>query len=526
MGQPAITSELFAVPRESVFVAAQARGFTLIFGGALLCHLALVWAFPVPPWPDLPFHRATAYIRSAYNAPGSVLPNYYGLPALGAKPNIAYHLATATGILGQVERADRIVYSLYVLATPLLVLAILRRCGGNAWFALLAIPLMYNFSVTYGFVEFTFGIPLLLALFLSLLCESRAMPVVRGVILAALFYAHAMMAVAGLCLLSVHVLLWSWRRGIRNTFHLLSALPALALLAHWYLSQRGGGGAGWLAHYYKGRYLPEFGTRVADLFRLDNGVLISAAVAPWIAAGFTLSIAAAIVWTLLRPRTAVRTEDRGRLTGLWAWLITMGAIVLLAPPGFPPFWWIYERFIWALWLGLIVLAAVRTGPRMPAKAVAGFVVLLAVHAALWAEHLASFRNEHRDLRAVLVEHEPQYVLGMYMADTRYRGEREAFVHFGDHATLVGGGPVVSHIYDFPQVQVERRVSRDVFPMYQDIQTQGPSAYVDLAAIDDVLVRGGLTPGRDDEFGCAFVPVKTAGAWTLYRRAGSSNAVGR
>src|SRR5258708_13603380 len=91
---------------------------------------------------------------------------------------------------------NRLVLCAYVTSLPLIAHALIRRIGGNGWFALLVFPLVFNFNVAWGFAEFIVAIPLVLLLLYSVMAADRpswpsTLLVCRGG-LVLLFYQHVL----------------------------------------------------------------------------------------------------------------------------------------------------------------------------------------------------------------------------------------------------------------------------------------------------------------------------------------------
>ncbi|NOZ01404.1 MAG: hypothetical protein GXP54_05885 [Deltaproteobacteria bacterium] len=112
---------------------------------------------------DIWQHLALVDVIHNYRAPGSVYPDYFLLPST-PKPNLAYYYVTSwLSYLFELETANKVVLSIYILTFPLSFLYLLRSFGRSKWLSLFAFPLTYNAMFAYGFVAFVMGMPLLLA---------------------------------------------------------------------------------------------------------------------------------------------------------------------------------------------------------------------------------------------------------------------------------------------------------------------------------------------------------------------------
>jgi hypothetical protein len=94
--------------------------------------------------------------------------------------------------------------SVAVVGLPLSVLRLLRHCGGQHWWALLAFPVAYSFAFFWGFLAFILAVPLSLVLLVEVDRFSRVPSLRRG------------MLVGGLVLLlaSCNVLVFGFAVGV------------------------------------------------------------------------------------------------------------------------------------------------------------------------------------------------------------------------------------------------------------------------------------------------------------------------
>lgn len=133
-------------------------GLFLVLAAASLVPL---WVVRVPPMQDIWQHLALVDVIHNFDAPGSIYPDYFVLPDT-PKPNLLYYylthfLAYATPDL---EVANKLVLSLYILGFPPAFLYFLRSFGRSRWLVLFAFPLVYNAMFGYGFVSFLLATPL------------------------------------------------------------------------------------------------------------------------------------------------------------------------------------------------------------------------------------------------------------------------------------------------------------------------------------------------------------------------------
>jgi hypothetical protein len=338
----------------------------------------------------------------------------------------------------------------------------------------------------------------------------------------AAYFAHAL---AGLFGIGFSLACAVARRHDRWRDLLLDALipvPALVLVMTWQGQDRGGGASpvGWLSHYYRNLFLGEWTSRLVDLPTLDNRALYGAGAGKIVAALLAVFVVTPVVYGLLRAWPAAgsvrsrleRLRDDPRLPVLVLVACT-GAICLLAPPGLPPYWSLYQRFSALFLLGVIVLGStlrhrVYRG-RVGAVLILGAVIF---HAVSWGGHIWGFAPEVKDLAALLPKPHRGSVLCAIVEEAAYRGDPEALAHVANYHTVWNGGVVASAMYDFPFSTVKRKVDGTALPKMEDCLRS--------AAVDVLIVRAGAGPRRAFP---GFELKAKAGAWTRYGRSATAGA---
>ena len=360
-----------------------------------------------------------------------------------------------------------------------------------------------NYSLAYGFVEFSVGVPLLLLLVWHLGRGERASRTNLGlavwaggvaVLLLFAFFAHAILCIFCLCVVGLYAVLAFAKARSLSVAAALGVVPAVAAVGVWKLSRKEStGGPGWLIYYYKSQFLPEYPRRLADVLSIDHDSLISPQIGPWLAAAFgVLTVGAAVACLAGRRRGAVEADAPPR-TAILALLGAAAAVVLLAPPGYPPFWSVYQRFTFVLMIALALWGGAAAGRGFAPR---GLVYLLALAnvalGLLWAEHVAGFGPTARDLVALSRDAHPAGFGAYVVADTAYRGEAEALVHTANLATAFGHLPAQSELYDFPFARVRRGPGMsEPIPKESANYASVTALLPDLDAFGWVLVHAGV-----------------------------------
>lgn len=507
------------------------RVFALALIVVLLLHIGVVNVSSVLPWPDLPLHMALANTRATWNAPNTAWHLYFQLDRLAWRPNVGFHVFASCGLFGPVPVATRVLYTIYALSIPLLTLLIIRTLGGNPWLALLSSLLVYNYSVTFGFAEFTVALPFLLILTWLLVRWDQhggwRCAVGAAACLLILFCCHAMAVLFAIAALGVFAL-QRVRRSRREALLALAAcVPALVLVLGWYVRHENStDGLNHLLTYYRRAYWVEFVQRLLDLVRADNYPLLVRRAGQFVAAFFVGSIL--VIGAAAARRGAAQYQGSTRRSawsrvltrpgagGITAVLLAALLTVLIAPHALPPYSLIYERFMCVLLLAFIALAATAAGRCLPRWQPPVIVALCLVHVGLWMEHTWSFRHEVGDFTALVADIPPGTVVGYYAAEQSYRGAPTALLHTANLCTLAGAIPT-SWFYDAAWSPVLRRAPVAVLPNQKEVDTTGPSVYTRYPNVRDVIVRGTLDGLQQAALDAVFHVVATRGAWKLYQR---------
>lgn len=110
------------------------------------------------PLLDEPNHLSSAYIWHSFDNPALRLKEFYALN-LQPVPLAAYYgLVHLFAFVVDIEPAHKIVLSAYVLSLPVAALLWTKRTRRSPWLSILAFPLAYSYSWSYGFHPFTIGL--------------------------------------------------------------------------------------------------------------------------------------------------------------------------------------------------------------------------------------------------------------------------------------------------------------------------------------------------------------------------------
>jgi hypothetical protein len=153
------------------------------------------------PFVDIPNHLAQATIIKSHGELTNKFDQYYSVDMF-LKPNVFYLFFCTSKIFPSVEFANKIFYCVYVVLFPLSVFMVIKKIGGNPWFALLSFLFIYNYSVCYGFVGYTIAIPFVILIFYFILGDFEDDKAWKNILLSSLFvllfFIHALAAIFSL----------------------------------------------------------------------------------------------------------------------------------------------------------------------------------------------------------------------------------------------------------------------------------------------------------------------------------------
>jgi hypothetical protein len=207
----------------------------------LLLSLVPLWSVRVPPMQDIWQHLALVNVLHEYSSPGSIFPDIFQLPST-PKPNLIYYYGThfLAYVTPNLETANKLVLSIYVLTFPVSFLYFLRSFGRSRWLAFFSFPFIYNAMFSYGFVSFILGMPLLfvaVGAYRSFVAPDGCRLDLRSGAIAAIailltFFTHAHIYLLT-CLLCGILFLMHRDRGWGSLLRLAPFAPSLVFFVPW-----------------------------------------------------------------------------------------------------------------------------------------------------------------------------------------------------------------------------------------------------------------------------------------------------
>jgi hypothetical protein len=497
--------------------------FPLIFVALILLHIALINATRLFPFTDLPNHLAAATIHRYHGEAGNRFCEFFSLD-LFPKPNVFHLFFCGLPIFPSVESANRVYLSLYAAALPLSLLFLIGRFRGDRWFSLLAFPLLYNYSVSWGFIGFLFSMPIVLLSFAVMTDLAERGGVKRGILLAgllaSLFFVHALAALFALLLFVSVTLVRAKGDTVRFLQRLPAALPLALLIALWWRSEPGGAESlSFLSEYYAGPFIRTLPKRIHLLF-LDNYHLLEGN------AGVAVATALSLVIALPSLAALGRAVGRGEWPAIRSsaplvlFLCSAGCFVLL-PNEIPRQSILYQRFSLPVLLSLALLGACAAGSPSAdgrkSRALGGraalFIAAALMHLVLWTDYLVDFNRENAPFGPALFPEHTKGTLAGLVIDHTYRG-RPSYIHFPCYYTVWRGGVATTKLVDYRFSNVRRKPGGERLPAYIEWPVSLARYDGRYESIDLLLVRGAPRGAAAQAIeGRALI--REAGAWMLY-----------
>lgn len=411
-----------------------------------------VWLPEFPPMTDLPQHaaqvvmlRVIAHHAFPYRQLFQI--NWF-TPYL-----VGYLLVYAlTGVLGIVA-ACKLVVALAIAGIPIATAVLILETDGDPLWALLAVPAMYGFDYQWGFLNFLVAVPLGL-LFLALVFRVTDAPSRRGwiaiaVAINALFFCHAMIALACGAAAGIIILLRAPNAHSRliRLLPLASVIPVMVVWGsltseHPDAQQPVGWDLGWL------RSTDDYYSWQASWAQDGFGWGRLAGILPRVLGGHPSAGVYAFGGLLMVLPFLFRAKPR-RDAASWAPLGVCAAILFLAPSSTFGAYYIAERFaVFVLPFYALVIdgapdtagANVRRRTISMVPATFGMVAMLAVWMTSVVSHTRLYEREADGFSQVLSRMQPgERVMSFPFERDSAASITPLFLHYPAwYAALAGG----------------------------------------------------------------------------------------
>jgi hypothetical protein len=316
-------------------------GLPILWIALTIVALVPVWHQRMLPMLDTPNHLALVRGWHSYHDPSYHIADYYNLRIRPVPYFLFYLSINLLMYVFQIEVANKIFLSAYLILFPLSILALARALRRSPWLALGGFVLAFNQNWIYGFSSYLMGTVFMffsMAALIRWLNEGRRPQAIwLGISTVLCYFSHVEAWFCfGLCAISLLVLhRRSWRRGLWAS---VAMLPSVLFAVAAYVEERHDhsyfkSGEGLSALSGSWRDFPtsviEFPRRVMELFpgNVDRAVLIAV----------TLTLLALIIWR----GTSLRDDAPEQRSQLAVMLVVLFVTYLALPYQIykPMSWW-------------------------------------------------------------------------------------------------------------------------------------------------------------------------------------------
>jgi hypothetical protein len=480
-------------------------------------NLYWVFATPLLPFIDLPFHLAESFVVKYFSKEGYLFSTYYSIPTF-LKSNTFHTFFCASGIFPDVETGNKIYYALYVILFPASVYFLIRTLKGKGYYALLSFLLIINHNVHWGFTGYMMSTAVLIflfAIFFRYFAEDKNYSAFAiAPLFLILFMLHFQSAIFAVLVFSVLHLVYRYKSLKSWLINIAVVIPVLAVMVYAYAadSQTGGSLTDYLIGYYLNDYFVSLPQRFGIFFILDNffmlagikGLIYAGAVSVFVIILFAFSMAGKF-----------KNLSRENMF-IYILLIISALCYIFLPNNINGQNIIYERYSVIILLLMITFIGINIDTGFIRKylidTTVGYLVaaVVLIHSCVIIDYMNDFRIESKDFNASIIPEGKNIILAGVIIDNDFRG-RKVWTHFPMYFTVWKGG-LTTGLIDYKFGLIKRKVPKDYLPQYMEWLDDGKTDYGKYyMPADYLLVRSGKIEN------IKYFSIKTeTGKWKLYR----------
>ncbi|MBU1627887.1 hypothetical protein KKB18_11005 [bacterium] len=491
--------------------------FWIILSLFIIFYCFWITYLTILPFNDIPYNLAAATIYRYYDSTPDF--SHFFTVKLFPIPNIFHLLFLRIPLFPTIEIANKFYYLLYMIMFPISILLIIRKLNGDYWFVLLSFLLIYNLDLKWGFVGFTFSIPVILFLIYFLICyyekPSLKYRITIMLLLLFTFFIHVFSALFAL-LICFFTSLINHKCSVRKMIdEVMLAFPLLFMLFLWWIMREKGNQSilSFLVDYYKNEYLSTFLKRGAILF-YDNYFLYGGILGYTIGTIFSLCIVIPFLVLVFRNVSKIKEDIFGKINIPFVFLFCSLGCTLLLPSGIShlKYWFWYHRFSVFLFISMIILGSIYSSRKSSLIKILILVTICMVHLVMWSDYFIDFKTENRDFTPEFFpEGGNGKVLAGMMFDCKFRG-RYMYDHFIDYFIVWKRGISTSEMITYDFFPVKRKVDKELLPIHFDPENDKYNGQ--FSNLDYILVRGEIPKDISIQLN-GFKQLKSSGKWALY-----------
>ena len=500
------------------------RVFIILFCFFIVLHSFLILNLRLFPFVDLPNHLSVASIYKHSGERTNRLDEFYSVD-LSFHPNIFHPWFCSLPIFPSVEVGNKIYYLLYVILLPLSIYLIIKKLKGNEWFSLLSFLFLYNFNTHWGFVGFTFSIPIFFFLIYFTLRYIEKNTFLRAIPVSLLFiFLYTIHIITTLfALLSFTVICFIHRKKSITTFFkkLTVIIPVCILITVWIVTSKNGSILHYLGEFYSSYSLKIFFQRIGKLFFLDNsffvywpiGFTISKILLFSIVILFFIPVIGKLVERFKSHPHSEREDNIGFYSVSLVSLLTLTFLCyFFLPPKIPGNTFLFERFaVFAFLVLLLMISKTFKGKLSVFLPYIIFFFLIA-HFALYAKYFYNFNIDSQSFTEDLFPRDSKTkILAGIIVESDFMGN-PVYVHYQNYYIVWRNAPATTGIVDYKYRNISRKVSKKILPPYRHWFSRNKTYNGCYDNIDYLLVRGNIAK----EYLKNFEPVRSRSRWKLYK----------
>ena len=493
--------------------------FLLLFVIFVAIHAGILLWMRIYPFVDLSFHLAAATIYRHIHDEGNQFSQYYYLDTF-LKPNTFHLWFCSLSIFPSVEFANKVYYTIYVLLFPLAIVLIIKHLKGNIWIALLALILLYNYSMVFGFAGYTMAMPSVMFCYYFFLKSIDSKSYWSIIMLAAwlvmLFFMHALVTLFCIGVVSVGTI-FIYRNERRKLWtRLLVIVPALIIIAYWWsTSQRDSDMIGFLKEYYSTQYFPEIWKRINFLY-YDNLVLFKGIAGNIAGTFFSMFIYLPLGYVLTTQKEKIKNSLKDPQI-VFAWMIFLFSAAghLFLPPRIPDQEILFERFSVFESLGAIILISIYLPARHQRTIKVAVIFAVSLHCLLWVNFFIGFEKKTEAFTENIFPEDTRNVrVASIIGDCFYQ-KMQSYIMFSDYYITWKKGIAVTSIIDYRFGSVRRKVDEHILPRFNHWMANKGVYHKEYNEMEYILTNDELPACFKDSL-ADFTEVKRQGNWKLLK----------
>lgn len=486
-------------------------------------HLFLICSLRIYPFIDLPYRLATSTILRYYHDATNEFSQYYK-PELSFQPNLLHMLFTSLKIFPSVEFGNKVFYCIYVVILPLSLLFLIKKLGGNVWFALLSFLILYNYNLIWGFAEYIICIPLIFFFIYFLLNYlqneyKRSNKALIVILLFLMFFIHIIATLFALFIFLILCFIEHKHSCTKLISDVLLIIPIVSLILIWWIVFTEKSELDlfdYLVTYYK-NFGTKFIIKCEELMTLDNFSLLAGKPGKLIAFFFSLVLISPIIpgiFEYTKNKMNIVNNEKYKLIIIIV-LCSLFCFFFL-PSGIPGFSFLYQRFSVFFFTSIICLNSLLFAKKLHNKSKYIIIIACLLHFILWLDYFKDFERENYNFdKDIFPENSKGKRLASLIYEYQFRG-RPIYIHFPNYYITWHKGIATTTLIGYRFYPIRRVADEEKLPDYNEWVGRNRIYFGEYSNMDYILVRGTI-PENKLKYFSKFELYKSRSNWFLYKK---------